>query len=66
MGRGSRSASAGSISFVRNEQSRYLNYEILASGYPGWSLADIRGLTVRERQWWMKLLEWKKEKAKNV
>jgi hypothetical protein len=63
-GRGSRSPSGGSTSFARNEQNLYFAYEKIALNYPGWGLSDIRGLTVRERICWLKLIDWRRDKVR--
>ena len=54
----------GPTSFVRSEQTNYINYAVIAQAYPGWSLDEIRNLNVRQRTWWLALIEWKKDQAR--
>jgi hypothetical protein len=32
---------------------------VIAKHYPGWSLNEIRGMTGRQRRFWMAMIEWK-------
>jgi hypothetical protein len=52
----------GGISFAPNEQSLYLDYELIVSEYRGWSLTEVRGMSARQREYWLKMLKWKREK----
>jgi len=36
-----------------------LLYDALARKYPGWTLNEIRDLTVRERENWLEILRWR-------
>jgi hypothetical protein len=42
----------------------YLNYEVLAQAYPGWSLSEIRAMTGRQRRFWLAMIEWKRAKKR--
>jgi hypothetical protein len=37
-------------------------YEFLLSYYDGWSLADVKGLSIRERTHWVKRAMWEIER----
>jgi hypothetical protein len=37
-----------------------LLYDALARKYPGWTLSEIRDLTVRERGNWFEILRWRR------
>ena len=37
-----------------------MTYDFLAREYPGWSLAEIREMTVRERKNWLALIAWRR------
>jgi hypothetical protein len=39
---------------------------VISQHYPGWNLGEIRKLTVRERNFWMAMIEWKKNRTKSV
>lgn len=32
-------------------------------GFPGWSLADIKSMTVRERTYWQSVVNWRRERS---
>jgi hypothetical protein len=34
---------------------------VLSRNYPGWSLDEIRGLSVRERSNWLEVIRWREE-----
>ena len=55
--------SVGGTSFAPDEQALYLNYDTIAASYSGWSLSEIQSLTPRQRRYWMKLIQWKRDKA---
>ena len=63
--RSSNSASTGWTSFASSESSNYLNYEVIAQHYPGWSLSEIRSMTGRQRRFWMAMIEWKRARKTN-
>jgi hypothetical protein len=52
------------ISFVPNEQALYVNYDVIASNYSGWTLSEIRAMTGRQRNYWLKMISWKREKSR--
>jgi hypothetical protein len=52
----------GGICFAPDEQRIYLDYDIIATNYPGWGLNEIRAMSARQRQYWLKLIRWKREK----
>jgi hypothetical protein len=52
----------GGISFAPNEQSLYLDYELIVSEYIGWPLSEVRGMSARQREYWIKMIKWKREK----
>ena len=56
------SPSAGQTSFVPNEQALYLNYDVIAMHYTGWTLTEIRAMTIRQREYWLRMIRWKKER----
>lgn len=56
------SAWAGLTSFAPNEQALYITYDVIAFGYPGWNLSEIRALTVRQREYWVRMIRWKKDR----
>jgi len=49
-------------SFVPNEQALYINYDVIAMSYGGWTLSEIRLLTHRQREYWLRMIRWKKER----
>jgi hypothetical protein len=42
----------------------YLNYDVISTFYPGWTLNEVRGLNARERKYWLKMGNWKMEKRR--
>jgi hypothetical protein len=54
----------GVISFVPNDQALYVNYDVIASNYSGWTLSEIRAMTGRQRNYWLKMITWKRERAR--
>jgi hypothetical protein len=55
---------AGAICFSPSEQNLYLDYEVIANNYPGWQLNEIRLLSARQRQYWLAMIKWKREKQR--
>lgn len=55
---------AGRICFNPNEQALYIDYEVITSNYSGWQLNEIRSLSARQRQYWLKMIKWKRDKAR--
>lgn len=53
---------AGEISFAPREQRLYLDYDAIASNYIGWGLNEIRAMSARQREYWLKLIKWKQDK----
>jgi hypothetical protein len=35
---------------------------VIANNYPGWSLNEIRAMPQRQREYWLKMIRWKKER----
>jgi len=35
---------------------------VIALNYPGWNLTEIRAMTMRQRNYWLKMIRWKKDK----
>ena len=52
------------ICFSPSEQTLYLDYEVIASNYPGWQLNEIRSMSARQRQYWLAMIKWKREKQR--
>jgi hypothetical protein len=40
----------------------YLNYDAIAQAYPGWSFQEVQGMTKRQRDYWMRMIRWKRER----
>lgn len=55
---------AGVICFNPDEQSLYLDIEVIASNYPGWQLNEIRAMSSRQREYWLKMIKWKRDKQR--
>jgi hypothetical protein len=55
---------AGRICFNPDERSLYAVYEAIASNYPGWQLSEIRGMSARQRDYWMAMIKWKRERMR--
>jgi len=54
----------GPTSFVPNDQALYVNYDVIATTYSGWTLSEIRAMTGRQRNYWLKMITWKQERAR--
>jgi hypothetical protein len=50
------------ISFGLDLQTLYVDYDVISTGWPGWTLADIRNMTHRERKHWLRMMRWKRER----
>jgi hypothetical protein len=50
----------GGTSFVPNDQALYIDYDVIAANYPGWNLSEIRAMTLRQRDFWLRMIKWKK------
>lgn len=37
------------------------DYHLLTMSYPGWTLSDIKALSVREREYWMSMSRYRDE-----
>lgn len=37
------------------------DYHFLAVSYPGWTISDIKGLSVREREYWIDMSKYRDE-----
>lgn len=53
---------AGPTSFAPNEQALYVTYDVIASNYSGWTLSEIRAMTMRQRNYWQAMLRWKRDR----
>lgn len=42
----------------------YLDYEVIASEYRGWPLSEIRGMSSRQREYWLNMIKWKRERVR--
>lgn len=34
--------------------------------YPGWTLSEIKAMSLREREYWSALYDWKQERIRNA
>lgn len=53
----------GATCFAPDLQALYLEYDLLANTYTGWGLNELKSLTFRERQYWKRLIAWRREKS---
>jgi hypothetical protein len=37
---------------------------VIATTYTGWTLSEIRAMTGRQRKYWLKMIDWKRERAR--
>jgi len=37
----------------------YWNYDAIAQGYPGYTLSDIRSMSIRQRSFWAAMAKWR-------
>lgn len=44
----------------------YRDVRLLSGAYPGWSLGEIKGLSIRERAWWVRMEQWAAERRRSV
>lgn len=56
--------SIGSPFYSVNTKVLYWEYEAIATVYGGFSLADIRSLSVRQRDYWYRMAKWRFESRK--
>lgn len=56
-----RSCSIGSHFYLVNTKTLYWEYEAIATVYNGFSLSDIQGLSVRQRDYWYHMAKWRYE-----
>lgn len=47
---------SSSSNFALDYYKLFDDVAIIAKGFPGWTLRDIKSLTVRERRYWVKLV----------
>jgi hypothetical protein len=52
----------GRICFNPDERNLYRIYDWIASAYPGWQLSEIRNMSARQRDYWLAVIKWKREK----
>jgi hypothetical protein len=58
--------SDGATCFAPDEQTLYLNYDIISAHNIGWTLSEIRLMTYRQRNYWLKMITWKRDKRANA
>jgi hypothetical protein len=51
--------------FVSNEKEIFLDYGSLLMHYPHWRPQDVKSMSPRERQYWLKLATWIADRRKN-
>ena len=56
---------AGGICFGPKEQILYRIYDVIASNYIGWGLDEIRAMSARQREYWLAMIRWKREKERS-
>lgn len=54
----------GGTCFDPDEQTLYLNYLRISDSFFGWTLSEIRAMTSRQRNYWLSMIRWRKEKAR--
>jgi phage anti-repressor protein len=64
-GRSRPSPSVGETSFVCNAQALYIIYDTIASNYSGWNFTEIRQMSARQREYWIAMIKWKRERARD-
>jgi hypothetical protein len=37
----------------------YFDYEVISSDHLGWTLEDIKGMSLRERDYWVAVRQWR-------
>lgn len=42
----------------------YTEYDLVAQGYPGWPLSDIKEMSIREREFWVSRIQYRTEMRK--
>jgi hypothetical protein len=56
--------SDGGTSFVPDEQTLYINYDLIATSYTGWPFSEIQKLTNRQRRYWLDMIRWKRDRVR--
>lgn len=41
----------------------YVEYDVIARAYAGWTLTEIKRMNFRQREHWMALVTWRREAA---
>ena len=59
MERSTRFRWASRTCFVSNEKILFGDYGLLQLHYPHWRPRDLKAMTPRERNYWLKMAEWK-------
>ena len=52
----------GRICFNPDEKSLYQVYDAISINYQGWQLSEIRNMSARQRDYWMAMIKWRREK----
>ena len=45
-------------------RSLYIDYEVIATNYTGWALSEIRAMSARQREYWLKMIKWKRDRVR--
>lgn len=56
----------GATSFAPDPTHLYHQYGLLTMSYPGWTLSEIKAMSLREREYWSALYDWKQERIRNA
>jgi len=40
----------------------YAVYDNISINYPGWQLSEIRNMSARQRDYWLAMIKWRREK----
>lgn len=59
----SQSHSTGPHFYLANLVVTYWEYDSIASVYKGFSLGDIKSMTVRQRTYWSAMSRWRKQES---
>lgn len=54
---------SGGISFVPDVEATFFEYETIALSFIGWSLSEVRAMPIRERHYWLRVIEWRNERG---
>jgi Holliday junction resolvase-like predicted endonuclease len=42
----------------------YVEIDVIASNYTGWTFSEIRAMSGRQRKYFLAMISWKQEKAR--